>query len=213
MSLDERILTVTDLFVLAFQTRNCRGGKGEKDLFYDFVLVLFKDFPDTVLDCLPLIAKYGSYKDYFRILDKTSDSGEEHGRIRERIVEIVASTIERDLSRLAGLGAEVPCAAASGSGAECASTTQSSEGTSDEDASSEAEEEGLAHTGRGGGKVSLCAKYVPREGSRLAKGEGNKQWLRALRSRLFPHAEGPASKKLLRQAISKLTAALDVPEV
>ena len=216
MSLDDRILTVTDIFVLAFQTRNCRGGKGEKDLFYDFALVLFKDFPDTVLNCLPLIAKYGSYKDYFRILDKTSDSGEEHGRIRERIVEIVASTIERDLSRLACLEAAVPCAAACDSEAECAATTQSSElseGTSGEDASEA--EEGLAHTGRGGGngKVSLCAKYVPREGSRLAKGEGNKEWLRALRNRLFPHAEGPASKKLLRQAISKLTAALDVPEV
>jgi hypothetical protein len=50
---------VKDLFVMAFQTRWCRGGKAEKLLFYKFIVHLYERFPNVVLDLMHLIPKYG----------------------------------------------------------------------------------------------------------------------------------------------------------
>lgn len=56
---------ITDLFVLAFQTRDIRNGKGEKLLFYYMYIWLYvhQKFRDITLDLLELIPIYGSYKD------------------------------------------------------------------------------------------------------------------------------------------------------
>jgi len=59
---------VADAFIMAFQTRNCRGGKGERDLFYKLILHLSKDFPNTVASLMSLVPTFGSYKDWFSIL-------------------------------------------------------------------------------------------------------------------------------------------------
>ncbi len=56
---------VTDLFVLIFQTRDCRGGKGEKKLFFDMFLYIAHTFPTTCSTLLPLIKEYGSFRDYY----------------------------------------------------------------------------------------------------------------------------------------------------
>jgi len=58
---------VADLFILAFQTRNCRGGKGEKDLFYKMIIELVRIYPQTVQALLHLIPHYGSFQDWFKI--------------------------------------------------------------------------------------------------------------------------------------------------
>ena len=51
------------LIVLAFQLRNCRGGKGEKDLSRWLFLQLYQRFPETVKALVPLFPKYGYWKD------------------------------------------------------------------------------------------------------------------------------------------------------
>jgi hypothetical protein len=38
---------VKDIFVMAFQTRWCRGGKAEKLLFYKFIVHLYERFPNV----------------------------------------------------------------------------------------------------------------------------------------------------------------------
>ena len=58
---------LVDLFVLMFQTRDCRGGKGEKLLFYQLILLIHELFPVTTSSMLPLIAEFGSFKDFFMI--------------------------------------------------------------------------------------------------------------------------------------------------
>jgi Domain of unknown function (DUF2828) len=60
--------SAADAIVMAFQTRNCRGGKGERDISYIMLLTLYETFPDTVQSLLPLIPHYGSYKDWFRLV-------------------------------------------------------------------------------------------------------------------------------------------------
>lgn len=60
---------IMDLFIILFQTRNCRGGKGEKNLFYFMFLKLYQYFPKTIMMLIPLIPKYGYYKDFWNILE------------------------------------------------------------------------------------------------------------------------------------------------
>lgn len=55
---------VADLCVLVMQTRNCRGGKGERELFYRLmVLVAILPGTETANALVPLIPHYGYFKD------------------------------------------------------------------------------------------------------------------------------------------------------
>ena len=54
---------LADLFVMAFQTRDIRGGKGERDLFYSMFLWLAGRYPVEIIGLLPFVAHYGSYLD------------------------------------------------------------------------------------------------------------------------------------------------------
>ena len=52
-----------DLFVITFYKRDCRGGEGEKKLFYTLLGSLYDDYPKIVQSLLHLIPYYGSWKD------------------------------------------------------------------------------------------------------------------------------------------------------
>ena len=54
-----------DLCVLLFQTRNIRGGKGERALAYDMLAALDKKQHALSLALLPLFSHYGCWKDLF----------------------------------------------------------------------------------------------------------------------------------------------------
>ena len=67
---------MTDLLVMCFQTRNCRGGKGERDLFKTFFLSLYQELPEVCLKYIPLILHYGYGKDLISICELTMDDGD-----------------------------------------------------------------------------------------------------------------------------------------
>ena len=52
-----------DAFVLAFQTRDVRGGKGERDLFTTLFKHLLNTRPSLALKLVDLIPEYGSWRD------------------------------------------------------------------------------------------------------------------------------------------------------
>ena len=54
---EQELQGFVDMFVMAFQTRDIDEGKGERQLFYWFIVELSKYFFQTVLDILPLIPK------------------------------------------------------------------------------------------------------------------------------------------------------------
>ena len=56
-----------DLFVMAFQTRDIRGGKGEKKLFYQFLKALHHYHPNTTRRMLKLVPEYGCWRDMWEI--------------------------------------------------------------------------------------------------------------------------------------------------
>ena len=69
-----RELMASDLVVMAMQTRNCRGGKGEKDLFVGLFIELYRRFPDTMTALLPLVPTYGSYNDLFALAETANQA-------------------------------------------------------------------------------------------------------------------------------------------
>jgi hypothetical protein len=62
-------LSVADAAVMAFHTRNVRGGKGERDLFRHMLLALNKDHPELVQRLVELVPAYGCWRDMFDIGD------------------------------------------------------------------------------------------------------------------------------------------------
>lgn len=58
---------VANAIVLAFQTRNCRGGKGERDLFNIMFEDIYDVFPETAAKLMPLIPEYGYWKDLLSV--------------------------------------------------------------------------------------------------------------------------------------------------
>ena len=97
---EDAALMLADVFVMMFHTRNCRGGKGEKSLFYKMLLHLYTDYPDTTLAVLPLIKEFGYFKDYFVLLDMTSGVVEKaYEPFRRTILEIIASQLKADVAQ------------------------------------------------------------------------------------------------------------------
>ena len=58
---------VEDLFVLAFQTRDVRGGKGERDLFKHLMCALNTELSSVTLSTLDLVPEYGCWRDVFAL--------------------------------------------------------------------------------------------------------------------------------------------------
>ena len=95
-----------DAFVLAFHTRNVRGGKGERDLFQELFVELYICHPTEAVRVLKLIPKYGCWRDMFELasLSLTTDCSDPNilalARLRHDIMGIVATQL-RDDARIA----------------------------------------------------------------------------------------------------------------
>jgi len=56
-----------DLWVMAFQTRDIRGGKGERKLFYQLIEALYQVNPVETEKMLSLVPEYGCWRDLWEI--------------------------------------------------------------------------------------------------------------------------------------------------
>ena len=143
-----------DLCVLLFQTRNIRGGKGERALAYDMLAALDKKQHALSLALLPLFSHYGCWKDLFVLGQNVA--------FKETVLDL---TVKQFAADNAAIKAE-------------------------------------------GGKVSLLAKWAPREKSfngLLAK------WLA---NRLFPNSAILSERmKAYRKMVSALNKHIDTVEV
>eukprot|EP00635_Sarcinochrysidales_sp_CCMP3193_P011608 CAMPEP_0118919268 /NCGR_PEP_ID=MMETSP1166-20130328/18457_1 /TAXON_ID=1104430 /ORGANISM="Chrysoreinhardia sp, Strain CCMP3193" /LENGTH=634 /DNA_ID=CAMNT_0006859791 /DNA_START=66 /DNA_END=1970 /DNA_ORIENTATION=+ len=152
---------LVDVVLLAFNARDCRGGKGEKKLFYDMLFRLLARVPRTTTTVLlEHVPFYGYWKDLVTLYEAVDDAGTPSAArkyatdFKEAIVELLVARLRKD-----------------------ATATGEEKNT----------------------KVSLLAKYAPREGKkkggRLAS---------VLAKRLFP-GEADAKKKY-RQLVASLNA-------
>ena len=95
---------ITDLFVIAMQTRDCRGGKGERTLSYKMFIHLYKFYPAAVRQLFGLFGEYGYYKDLFQMskLAATILLPCDARSFTSGIIEIIVEQIKKDTSILDG---------------------------------------------------------------------------------------------------------------
>lgn len=62
-----------DAFVMAFMTRNIRGGKGERDLFYTMYSTLLTRHKNLAIHLLDLVPHYGYWRDLFKLAEKNNE--------------------------------------------------------------------------------------------------------------------------------------------
>jgi desulfoferrodoxin (superoxide reductase-like protein) len=198
---------ISDLFVLAFQTRDCRGGKGEKSLFYHVLLELYSSFPVTVLSLLPLIAEYGYYKDYFNLLHEISlkEESDSFNPLKNRILDVIVNQLIADGSIVDKYESKVPSTPDAGASATPITSMEEEEGEVKVGTETKKKKQPVV-------KLSLCAKYCPRESNAFQ--EKHKEIFRELLNRLFPDESSYVKVKVLyRKLITKLTSYIDIPEV
>ena len=80
-----------DAFVLAFQTRDVRGGKGERKLFYQMMSVFIDQRPQVVKALLDLVPEYGCWRDLY---------AEEFRECRPEIEELVVKQLKKDAATM-----------------------------------------------------------------------------------------------------------------
>jgi hypothetical protein len=59
---------LVDTVVLAFQTRDIRGGKGERELFRSMMKTILRTYPNLADKLVPLIPEYGRWDDVWALL-------------------------------------------------------------------------------------------------------------------------------------------------
>jgi len=91
-----------DLFVLCFQTRDIRGGKGERDLFRHIWSALAVSEPEAAMATVGLIPEYGYWEDLNQ-LAHTLDTG---GGVREAVVGHITKQLLTDKLLLEGGGGQ-----------------------------------------------------------------------------------------------------------
>ena len=80
-----------DAFVLAFQTRDVRGGKGERKLFYQMMSMFIDQRPQVVKALLDLVPEYGCWRDLY---------AEEFRECRPEIEELVVKQLKKDAATM-----------------------------------------------------------------------------------------------------------------
>jgi hypothetical protein len=91
-SIENRVILVTNLFILCFLTRSCRGGKGEKTLFYKMFELLVAHFPNSINMTLHLLPHYGSWKDVFVLIKRGNISG----TMIDNLLKLVINQLKKD---------------------------------------------------------------------------------------------------------------------
>jgi hypothetical protein len=148
---------VRDLFVMAFQTRDVRGGKGERKLFYNFFLALRNVDKATTTELLPLIPEYGCWRDLWELMHMIPE-------LEWAILEVTLKQFQKDYDHLV------------------AGETN---------------------------KMSLLAKWLPREGSGTYPGAAQK-----IAKALFPNEKSDRKRIIMyRKKISAMNQALKTVEV
>ena len=87
---------LADLFVLLMQTRDVRGGKGERELFLVFFKTLYNSFPETCLSLLKLIPEYGCYRDLKNLYASLEESDEAIENLKSAIVDLFSGQLFKD---------------------------------------------------------------------------------------------------------------------
>lgn len=94
---------VVNVFVMAFNSRWCRGGKGAKECFYKALKILYEEFPAAVLKVLPLVPQYGYWKDLLLLTEEIKRLpalGVDYSPLLEAVWTIFGTQLMKDYALL-----------------------------------------------------------------------------------------------------------------
>jgi len=91
-----------DYAVMTFQTRDIRGGKGERDLFYVLLLALFQARPSLIKPLVELIPEYGCWQDVWKLWFGVDTDVEHKVSIQTAIKDLVVRTWFKDVATAEG---------------------------------------------------------------------------------------------------------------
>ena len=91
---------VKNLFVLAFQTRWCRGGKGERKICYQLLAVLYERYPEVVVELAELLPRYGYWKDLLALLLECKRADIDYSPLRRKVFGLFARQLQADAEEL-----------------------------------------------------------------------------------------------------------------
>jgi len=97
---DEKVI---NLFVMAFQVRWCRGGKGSKLVFYQALASLYEVLPEAVIALIHLIPSFGYWKDLLLLVEETATNphlGVNYGNLHAKVWDIYAAELMKDVALL-----------------------------------------------------------------------------------------------------------------
>ena len=145
-----------DMFLMAFQTRDIRGGKGEKQLFYQFMKTLYEQDPLITTNMVRHIPEYGCWRDMWELVNEVPE-------LTDEVLKVTRDAFMTDRLHLA------------------AGST---------------------------GKMSLLAKWLPREGSTYALAA------KKIAAFLYPTVtNGNKRMMLYRKDVSDMNKALKTVEI
>jgi hypothetical protein len=78
-----------DMFLMAFQTRDIRGGKGEKQLFYYFMKTLYEQDPLITTNVVRHIPEYGCWRDMWELIKEVPE-------LTDEVLKVVRDTFFTD---------------------------------------------------------------------------------------------------------------------
>lgn len=87
----EQKVPIEKIIITCFAARNCRGGKGERKVFYIALAHMYKIFPTLVLKLMSLIPHYGYWKDLLNMLEFVKGVNS-----RKTICKLFANQLRKD---------------------------------------------------------------------------------------------------------------------
>jgi len=85
---------IKDLYIMLFQTRDVRGGKGERALFYAFFKALYKTNQRLTARFLPLVPEYGCWRDMWELMRAIPE-------LSSAILDVAKEVFLKDLAKQA----------------------------------------------------------------------------------------------------------------
>jgi|Laugresu1bdmlbsd_1035121.scaffolds.fasta_scaffold08568_2 hypothetical protein len=100
---------IRDLFVMAFQTRDIRGGKGKRRLFYSFMKALHSFHPNTTRRMLHLVPEYGCWRDMWELWREIPALGKDILRlVKQQYIEDLTNAAMGDVNEMSLLAKWLP---------------------------------------------------------------------------------------------------------
>ena len=181
---------VSDLFVLCFHLRDCRGGKGEKDLSRWMFLELYDRYPKSARSLLPLLPEFGYWRDMSLLIsdlmERPQSTRSTHSRgsrsagndiLIEDIYKLMADQLRDDDATM--------CESVAGGGASAGEKPA----------------------------LSLLAKYIPKEGRSFDK---RYKCAKRMAKLLFPTEftdDFRKAMRLYRKLVTRLNSTIQTTEV